>query len=212
LGEKKSVDQYLIKLNNMRRWKEEALATFYKRFHSFYCSMPLDIRPFETAAMVYYTLAQHHESFLYLRERKSSSLEQMFTNAKEIEENFQARGRLPKQFWDESFEQSKAYEQHKSDLDADQIKEGYGQQDVYEQKLDLGHFSASFSDFNSFLGLKLFFLLMRMLMYMIITYTNKVNLQTQLTIFLVMSQELIVFMRMIMRVIFQRIIFFVESF
>ena len=47
---------------------------------------------------------------------------------------------------------------------------------------------------------------------MLITYTNKVNLQIQLTIFLVMSQELIVFIRMITRVIFQRIIFFVKGF
>jgi hypothetical protein len=105
--------------------------------------------------MVYYTLAQHPELFLYLRERKSSSLEQMFTNAEEIEENFRACGRLPKQFWDEIFEQSKAYEQHESYLDADQLEEGYGQEDVYEQKSDLGQLSASFSDFNSFLGLEI---------------------------------------------------------
>jgi hypothetical protein len=87
-GENKYVDQYLIELNNMRRGKEEALATFNMRFHSFYCSMPLDIWPSETVAMVYYMLAQHPELFLYLRERKSSSLEQMFTNVEEIEENF----------------------------------------------------------------------------------------------------------------------------
>ena len=57
----------------------------------------------------------------------------MFTNVKEIEDNFWARGRLPKQFWDESFEKSKAYEKHESDLDVDQLKEGYGQEDVYEE-------------------------------------------------------------------------------
>jgi hypothetical protein len=39
---------------------------------------------------------------------------------------------LPKKFWNESFEQSKAYEQHESDLDANQLEEGYGQKDVYE--------------------------------------------------------------------------------
>jgi hypothetical protein len=95
-GENKSIDQYLIELNNMRRGKEESLATFNNRFHNFYCSMPLEIRPYEIIAMVYYTLAQHHELFLYIRERKSSSLEQMFINAEEIEENFRACGRLPK--------------------------------------------------------------------------------------------------------------------
>jgi hypothetical protein len=87
-GENKSVDQYLIELYNMRRGKDEALSPFNRRFHNFYCSMPLEIRPSETVSMVYYTLAQHPELFLYLRERKSSSLEQMFTNVEEIEENF----------------------------------------------------------------------------------------------------------------------------
>ena len=64
---------------------------------------------------------------------------------------------MPKQFWDESLEQSKAYEQHESDLDADQLEEGYGQEDVYEHKSDLGQLFASFSDFNSFLGLEIDF-------------------------------------------------------
>jgi hypothetical protein len=72
----------------MRRGKDEALATFNRRFHSFYCSMPLEIWPSKTISMVYYTLAQHPELFLYLKESKSSSLEQMFTNVEEIEENF----------------------------------------------------------------------------------------------------------------------------
>jgi hypothetical protein len=96
----------------MRRGKEESLATFNRRFHGFYRNMPLDIWPSQTVAMVYYTLAQHHELFLYLRERKSSSLEQIFTNVEEIEDNFWACGRLPKKFWDEIFEQSKYFEYH----------------------------------------------------------------------------------------------------
>jgi hypothetical protein len=40
-------------------------------------------------------------------------------------------------------------------LDADQLEEGYGQEDVYEHKSYLGQLSASFSDFNSFLGLEI---------------------------------------------------------
>jgi hypothetical protein len=42
-------------------------------------------------------------------------------------------------------------------LDADQLEEGYGQEDVYEHKSDLGQLSASFSYFNSFLGLEIDF-------------------------------------------------------
>ena len=42
-------------------------------------------------------------------------------------------------------------------MDADQLEEGYGQEDVYEHKSYLGQRSASFSNFNSFLGLEIDF-------------------------------------------------------
>jgi len=106
LGESKYVDQYLIELYNMRRGKDESFSPFNMRFHYFYCTMPLEIWPFETVSMVCYMLAQHLDLLLCLRERKSSSLEQMFTNVEDIEENFGACGRLPKQFWNEILEWS----------------------------------------------------------------------------------------------------------
>jgi hypothetical protein len=58
-GENKSFDQYLADFCVLRRKEEEALAIFNMRFYSFYHSMPLEIRPSETAAMVYYVAAQH---------------------------------------------------------------------------------------------------------------------------------------------------------
>ncbi len=60
-GGNKSFDQYLIEFYDLRREKDEALATFNRRFHSFYCNMPLEIRPSETAYMVYYIAAQHSD-------------------------------------------------------------------------------------------------------------------------------------------------------
>ena len=40
--------------------------------------------------MVYYVAAQHPDLVLFLRERKSSSLQQFFEDAKELEENIRA--------------------------------------------------------------------------------------------------------------------------
>jgi hypothetical protein len=42
-GEKKSFDQYLNEFNSLRKEEDEALATFNRKFHIFYCNMPLDI-------------------------------------------------------------------------------------------------------------------------------------------------------------------------
>jgi hypothetical protein len=52
--------------------------------------MPIEIRPTDTAAMVYYVMDQHSELVLLLRERKSTYLSQLFMDAEEVEENLQA--------------------------------------------------------------------------------------------------------------------------
>jgi hypothetical protein len=71
----------------LRRGEEEALVVFNRRFYSFYHSMPVEIKPIETVAMVYYVMAQHSELVLFLRERKSTSLSQLFMDVEEVEEN-----------------------------------------------------------------------------------------------------------------------------
>jgi hypothetical protein len=50
-------------------------------------SMPLEIRPSEIPAMVYYIISQHPNLILLQRERKYSSLRQLFKDAEEVEEN-----------------------------------------------------------------------------------------------------------------------------
>jgi hypothetical protein len=71
----------------LRRGEEEALAVFNMRFYDVYHSMPIEIRPTKTAAMVYYVMAQHSDLVLLLRERKSTSLSQLFMDVEEVEEN-----------------------------------------------------------------------------------------------------------------------------
>jgi hypothetical protein len=93
-GENKSFDQYLIELNALKRKEDEVLTTFNIIFHSFYYNMPKDIQPSKIVAMLYYIKSQHPDLVFYLRERRSSSLEQLFVDAREIEENFWACDRL----------------------------------------------------------------------------------------------------------------------
>jgi hypothetical protein len=89
-GENKSLDQYWSEFNALRRGEDEALVIFNRRFFSAYHSMPVEIRPTETDAMVYYIMAQHLELVFLLRERKSSSLIHLFEDAIEVEENIRA--------------------------------------------------------------------------------------------------------------------------
>ena len=73
-GERKSFDQYLNEFTTLRRGKNEVLSAFNRRFHNLYCILPLEIKPSETASMVYYIVSQHSDLVLYLRERKYTSL------------------------------------------------------------------------------------------------------------------------------------------
>jgi hypothetical protein len=61
------------------------VSTFKNKFPSLKSS--LEIRPTETISMVYYVMAQHLELVLLLRERKSTSLSQLFVDVEEVEEN-----------------------------------------------------------------------------------------------------------------------------
>jgi hypothetical protein len=82
-------------------------------FHNFYLNMPMEIHPTEVDTMVQYTVAQHLDLVLFLRERKSLSLQQMFVDAEEVEYNLLACGKLQNQSWNEH---ENGYEQQISDL------------------------------------------------------------------------------------------------
>jgi hypothetical protein len=90
-GENKSHDQYRFEFNALRTGEEEALVVFNRRFCSVYHSMPMEIKPIETDAMVYYVMAHHLELVLLLRERKFASLRHLFEDVEEVEENIRAR-------------------------------------------------------------------------------------------------------------------------
>jgi hypothetical protein len=59
--------------------------------------MPLEIRPTETTAMIYYVMGLHSKLALLLLERKSSSLSSLFEDALEVEENIYASRKIQEQ-------------------------------------------------------------------------------------------------------------------
>jgi hypothetical protein len=132
-GKNKSLDQYLVDFNALRRGEEEALVVFNKRFYSVYHSMPVEIRPSETVAMVYYVMAQHPDLVLLMRERKSSSLRYLFEYAEEVEENICASKKIQDRVYFENMHaQDEQQEdcQHISDL---QQKDSEYESDLEQQ-------------------------------------------------------------------------------
>ena len=91
---------------------------------------------------MFYIAAHHHPLLvLILRERKYSSLEKVYIDAKEIENNLGACGNL-------------SYQILVEDLQTHKLKEEYGQQE-YSPSLQLfQHVGASFAYFNSFSDLE----------------------------------------------------------
>ena len=101
--------------------------------YNVYHSMPIEIHPTEVSSMVQYTMAQHPNLFLYLRETKSPSLQQMCVDAEEVESNFWACAQLSCQNLDNV-------------LDEEETEEVYGQQEAYPSLQFFQHACTSFSD------------------------------------------------------------------
>eukprot|EP01018_Ginkgo_biloba_P001504 Gb_17813 [translate_table: standard] len=100
-AERKSHHHYLTEFYAMRRNDDERISKFNKRFRKLYFSMPTEIQPSEAAAKVYYTAAHHLDFAFYLRERRALTLEHMFIDAEEIENNLWACGKLPQRSFHE---------------------------------------------------------------------------------------------------------------
>jgi hypothetical protein len=100
-AERKSHHQYLFEFYAIRRRNDETVTKFNRRFENSYHNFPVDIQPSEVVTKVYYAIAHHPDLAFYLRERKSSTLQQMFIDVEEIENNLWACGKLPGQTKDE---------------------------------------------------------------------------------------------------------------
>jgi hypothetical protein len=101
---------------------------FNRRFENGYNNLHVEICRSEIVAKVYYALAHHPDLELYLKLRKSSTLQQMFIDAEEIENNLWDCGIL--------------LDQIKEDLNAEDKKEEYEQEEIDQQQVN--HYETDF--------------------------------------------------------------------
>jgi hypothetical protein len=110
---RKSPHQYLFDFYAVRRRNGETIMNFNRRFEILYHNLLVEILPSEVASKVYYALAHHPNLGFYLRERKYSTLEQMFIDAEEIENNPWTCGMLPDQIEEDlNTEEKKEGDEH----------------------------------------------------------------------------------------------------
>ena len=63
------------------------MSSFNRRFASFYYNMPKEVQPLENAAKIYHAATFPLELSLLILERKSTTLQHMFIDCLEVEEN-----------------------------------------------------------------------------------------------------------------------------
>jgi hypothetical protein len=106
-GEYKSLDSYLTNFYALKREQGEDFHVFNQRIYNIYHDIALEIRPSETAAMIYYVMGLHLELSLLFLERKSSSLRSLFEYSKEVEENIHASRRIREWVYSENLQAHK---------------------------------------------------------------------------------------------------------
>ena len=90
MGKKKSLDLQLTKFYALERQRNETIDIFNRRFSSIYYKLPKEIQPIEAAAMLHYATTLHPDLSFLLMERRPGSLQQMFSDAQDIQHNVQA--------------------------------------------------------------------------------------------------------------------------
>jgi hypothetical protein len=93
-GDKKNPLQLLTQYNNMRRSPDETVQEFSARFIKVYNSIPTEVKPPPRAAQLRYVDSFESDFSLLLRERRSTSLDDMMSDAIEVEVNLMASGKI----------------------------------------------------------------------------------------------------------------------
>jgi hypothetical protein len=74
----------------LKRHNNESISVFSRNLSSVYYNLSKEIQPFEAATMFHYATALHPYFSFLLMERRPRSLQQMFSDAQEIQHNIQA--------------------------------------------------------------------------------------------------------------------------
>ena len=71
----------LSEFHSINQKENETVSSFNRRFSSVYYELPKVIQPLEDTAKLYYATTLPSRLFLFLSERKSATLQQMFIDA-----------------------------------------------------------------------------------------------------------------------------------
>jgi hypothetical protein len=93
-GDKKNPLQLLTHYNNMKRSLDETVQEFSARFMKVYNVIPDEVKPPPKAAQLRYVDSFESDFSLLLRERRSATLDDMMTDAIEVEVNLMASGKM----------------------------------------------------------------------------------------------------------------------
>jgi hypothetical protein len=93
-GDKKNPLQFLTHYNNMRRSHDETVHEFSARFIKVYNSIPTEVKPPSRASQLRYVDSFESDFAFLLREIRSTSLDDMMSEAIEVEVNLMASGNI----------------------------------------------------------------------------------------------------------------------
>lgn len=107
MGGKKDHGYVLIEFKSIKR-KPDGVVDFIKRFNKMYNSLPVEIKPPHVGAKVLFTGVFESKFGFTLRERRSITLDEIQTNAVEIEANLSAALKIKQK--DEAIDKNKGKE------------------------------------------------------------------------------------------------------
>ena len=93
-GEKRDHGYVLTEFNSLRKNDNEDITEFIKRLNKLYNDLPAKIKPHQAVVKVVFAEAFEPNFGFNLREIRSTSLDQIQTNALEVEENFSYTGKF----------------------------------------------------------------------------------------------------------------------
>lgn len=92
-GDKKDHGYVLTEFNAMKKTQNEDVSKFIKRFNKLYKILPVEIKPPQEVTKVFFVGAFERDFGFTLREIKSHTLDQIQTDALEVEANFTSTGK-----------------------------------------------------------------------------------------------------------------------
>jgi hypothetical protein len=93
-GDKKNPLELLNQYNNIKRSPSEAVQDFSTRFMRVYNSIPVEVKPPPGAAQLRYADSFDSDFSMLLRERRSTTLDNMMNDAIEVGVNLMALGKI----------------------------------------------------------------------------------------------------------------------